>query len=82
MEQTIRTSKQLGAAIRRYRKQSRLSQAELGSQIRKRQATVSTLESDGAGTLATLFAVLSALDLEIVVRSRTKSTTLQLSDLF
>ena len=83
MDQITRTQRQLGAAIRRSRKQSGLTQAALGSRINKRQATISNLESaDGGTTLETLFAVLSALDLELVVRPRSKGGSARLEDIF
>ena len=82
MSQTTRTLKQLGAALRRHRKLSGLTQADLSNRINKRQATVSNLESAESGTLETLFAVLSALDLELVVQPRTKSEVKKLGDIF
>ena len=82
MDQATRTPKQLGAALRRYRKQRGSTQSSLAERINKRQATISSLESAGGGTLDTLFALLSALDLEIVLRPRTKSTTERLGDIF
>lgn len=82
MDQASRTPKQLGAELRRYRKRRGLTQAGLGSRIEKRQATISSLESIGNGTLETLFAVLSALDLELCIRSRIKSGSAQLEGIF
>lgn len=83
MAQATRTQGQLGAYLRRVRKAKGLTQAELGEQIRKRQATVSNLESpEGGATLETLFAVLAALDLELVVRPRTKSSARAIEDAF
>ena len=82
MTQASRTQKQLGAALRRYRKKLGVSQEELGSRISKRQATVSNLEADGSGTLETLFAVLSALELELVIQPRSKSDGVKLGDIF
>ena len=83
MENIARSLKQLGAVVRQTRKQRGLTQASLGSLINKRQATISNLESAESGTtLDTLFAVLSALDLELVVRSRTKGGKEFLGDLF
>ena len=73
MDQPARSLSQLGAFIRRARKAAGLTQGELGERINRRQATVSNLESAGSGaTLNTLFAVLAALELELVVRPRTK----------
>ena len=83
MDQTTRTQAQLGAFLRRARKAKGLTQADLSDRISKRQATISNLESpEGGATLETLFAVLSALDLELVIRPRTKATHKQLEDLF
>lgn len=82
MEPASRTQKQLGSALRRYRKQLGMSQIDLSSRIGKRQATISTLETAGSATLDTLFAVLSALDLELSVRPRSRSTRAKLEDIF
>jgi HTH-type transcriptional regulator / antitoxin HipB len=77
-----RTQVQLGAALRRYRKKKAITQTQLGSLIDKRQATISNLEAEGGGTLETLFAVLSALDLELVIRPRSKSERGSFGELF
>jgi HTH-type transcriptional regulator/antitoxin HipB len=78
-----RTAQQLGAAIRRQRKHARLSQFELGTKIGLRQATISKLEAGEPGTrLQTLLDALTALDLELVVRPRTKGSTADLENLF
>ena len=82
MDLASRTPKQLGAGLRRFRKKQELTQAQLSSRIEKRQATISTLESSGNGTLETLFAVLSALDLELSIRPRTKGSRIRLEDIF
>ena len=82
MNQASRTPKQLGGELRRCRKKRGLTQSQLSSRIAKRQATISTLESAGNGTLETLFAVLSALDLELSIRPRTKGGSAQLEDIF
>jgi HTH-type transcriptional regulator/antitoxin HipB len=82
MELLARTPKQLGAALRRRRRQLRLSQAALGARTNLRQATISALENGEAGTqLRTLVDVLTALDLELVVRERSKGNG-QIADLF
>ena len=82
MNQASRTPKQLGAELRRYRKSRGLTQSQLSGRIAKRQATISTLESAGNGTLETLFAILSALDLEVAIRPRTKGVSTRLEDIF
>jgi HTH-type transcriptional regulator/antitoxin HipB len=82
MTQASRTPKQLGAALRRYRKKLGVSQDALGERISKRQATVSNLEAEGSGTLETLFAVLSALELELIVQPRSKKDGVKLGNIF
>ena len=78
MEQIVRTSKQMGAAIRRRRRILKLSQQEVGAQVRLRQATISSLESGEPGTrMRTLLDVMTALGLEIVVRERLADEDLQ-----
>ena len=83
MEQIARTPKQIGDAIRRQRRKLGLNQAALGEKTNLRQATISTVESGEAGTqLRTLFDLLAALDLELVVRPRGKATADAIEDLF
>jgi HTH-type transcriptional regulator/antitoxin HipB len=83
MDQITRTSPQLGAALRRRRKQVRLSQEALADKVKLRQATISRLESGDTGTkLGTLLNVVAALDLELVVRSRSKGKPTDIEDIF
>lgn len=73
MDDFARTPKQLGASLRRRRRALGLSQAELGERAGVRQATISTIESGGqSARLSTLFDVMSALQLEMIVRDRRK----------
>ncbi len=74
MEQIARTSKQLGAAIRRRRRTARLSQTDLGAKTNLRQATISALENGEPGTqLRTVIGVMAALGIEMVIRERGRS---------
>ena len=83
MDTIARTTKQLGAALRRFRRQKGLTQGSLGERMHARQATVSKLESGQAGTqLGVLIDALTALDLELVVRPRSKGSTDQIEELF
>ena len=83
MDTIVRTTKQLGAALRRYRRQKELTQRDLGDLMHARQATVSKLESGEAGTqLGVLINSLAALDLELVIRPRSKAPADQIEDLF
>lgn len=83
MEQIARTPQQLGAAVRRRRKQLELSQSQLGTRINRRQATISKLEAGEPATqLDTLLDTLAALDLEILIRPRTKGAATDIEALF
>ena len=82
-EQIARTEKQLGAILRRARKQAGLTQGALGGQIHLRQGTVSRLEAgEPAVQLHTLIEALSALNLELVVRPRSQGSAADIEDLF
>jgi HTH-type transcriptional regulator / antitoxin HipB len=74
MQHIARTEKQLGAILRRARKQAGLTQSGLGKQIHLRQGTVSRLEAGApAIQLRTLMEALAALNLELVIRARSKA---------
>ncbi|RAZ89610.1 transcriptional regulator [Mesorhizobium hawassense] len=82
-DQIARNEKQLGAILRRARKQAGLAQGALGDQIHLRQGTVSRLEAgEPAVQLRTVMAALSALGLELVVRTRSKGNAADVEDLF
>ena len=83
MKQIVRTANQVGAALRRERRAKKLTQTDIGSKTRLRQATISRLETGEADTrLQTLFDVLAALDLEIVIRDRSKASAKDIESLF
>ena len=82
-EQIARTPKQIGAAIRRCRRTLGMNQKDVGKKTRLRQATISGLEAGEPGTqLRTLFGVLTALNLELVIRPRTKASTDKIEEMF
>ena len=75
MDMIARTPKQLGAGIKRVRRQKGFTQIDLGNLMSARQATVSKLESGEPATqIRTLINALAALDLELVIRARTKTS--------
>ena len=77
MTQIVRNEKQLGAILRRTRKQEGLSQSELGERTDLRQATISKLEAGSpTAQIRTVMEILSALKLELVVRPRSQSDDL------
>lgn len=71
MEQLVYSPKSLGIAIKRQRKAKKLNQSDVGRAFKIEQTTVSNIEQGAPGTrLQTLFRILAALDLEIVIRTK------------
>lgn len=71
MEQLVYSPKSLGSAIKRQRKAKDLNQADAGGLVNINQTTLSSIENGAAGTrLETLFRILGALDLEMVIRTK------------
>ncbi|MCW5556572.1 MAG: helix-turn-helix domain-containing protein [Verrucomicrobiae bacterium] len=65
------TPQQLGAILRGYRREKGLSQQRVGSAAGLPQGAISLIESDpGPASLVRIYRVLSALNLELVVRPR------------
>ncbi len=66
-----RTPKQLGAILRGYRRERKLTQQAVGKGSGMLQSDISQIESDPSSTsLSRLYRVIAALDLELVVRPR------------
>jgi HTH-type transcriptional regulator/antitoxin HipB len=83
VDQIARTPRQIGAAVRRRRKQMALTQDGLGQRIRLRQATISKLEAGESGVrLQTLLDALCALGLELVIRPRSTASPRDFEDIF
>lgn len=71
MQQIVRTSSQLGHAVRQQRQKQQLSQSELAAKAVVRQATISAIENGAPGTrVDTLVDVMAALGVELVMRDR------------
>lgn len=82
-QQIARNAKQIGEAIRRQRRLQGLQQTALADKTGLRQATISALEAGEAGTkLRTVFDVLTALGLELVIQPRRKGLQENIEDLF
>jgi HTH-type transcriptional regulator/antitoxin HipB len=78
VEQLARSIDQIGQAVRRRRKLLKLTQAQLCERTGLRQATISSLEAgDSAARLSTLLDILTALDLELVIRDRTTGSRIE-----
>lgn len=83
MEHIARTVKQTAAVLRRERRKQSITQGQLGKKIGVRQATISRLESgEDAVSLQTLMDTLTALNLELVIRPRTKASVKNIEDIF
>lgn len=83
MEQVVRTSEQLGNFLQRRRRQLALTQQQLAAKTGVRQPTISDLETSARETrTGTLLSTLAALDLELVVRTRTKSSAKDIEAIF
>lgn len=81
-DQIARTPKQVGDALRRRRRALGKTQKDIAGKTRLRPATISAVEAGESGTLRTLFDILTALEMEVVMRARTKASTEKIEDLF
>ncbi|WP_230281626.1 helix-turn-helix domain-containing protein [Croceicoccus sp. Ery15] len=83
MAELVRSPKQLGVALRRFRRTHNLTQAELAKRAGVRQGTISQVET-GLETvkLTTVMDMLRALDLEVVIQPRTKGSHSDIEDMF
>ncbi|MFA9499204.1 helix-turn-helix domain-containing protein [Mannheimia sp. E30BD] len=69
------TPQMLAHAVKEYRKLQQKSQTEIANLANTKQATISIFENDPTGTkIETLFNILMALELELVVQPRPKSS--------
>lgn len=67
----IKTPQQLGAILQGYRRERKLTQQAVGASVGFPQNAISQIEANpGTASLARVFKVLAALDLELVVRPR------------
>jgi len=82
MQIIARTPLQLGNHVREQRRKLGLSQEQLAAKIGVRQMTVSNIEIAGRARLDTLLRLLAALDLELVLRPRTKSSAGDIEAIF
>ena len=83
MNLVARTPRQMGDALRRFRKLKQLAQSDISGQVGMRQATISSVENGDPGTqLKTLTEILKALNLELVLRERDNTRNVDLEDKF
>lgn len=71
MNYAARTPEQLGSILKSCRTLRGLTQETAGSRVGIKQTTVSAIEANAARTrVETLYKLLSALDLELVIRDK------------
>jgi HTH-type transcriptional regulator / antitoxin HipB len=74
MESIARTPLQLGNYIRQRRRELGLTQEKLAAKVGVRQRTISDVETSAEVRVDTLLRTFAALDLELLIRPRTKSS--------
>jgi HTH-type transcriptional regulator / antitoxin HipB len=82
MENIVRTTRQLANSMRVRRRKLGFSQEQLAAKIGVRQKTLSDIENAKPARLETLLRILAVLDMELVVRERTKSSTKDIEAIF
>jgi len=83
MTSPLRNPQQLGVAVRSRRRKLNLTQADLAKQVRSYQKTISKIESGEPGVkLQTIFDVLRALEMELVIQPRSKGSLSDIEDMF
>ena len=83
MNDLARTPKQIGAVIRRARRQRGWNQSYLGERSGVRQETISAVETGTAvARIETILAILAALDLELRIAPRTRGSAADIESIF
>ena len=78
MNYAVHTPRQLGQVLRGQRKTQQLTQSEVGASVGLLPKTISKLELDTeATTIESLFKLLSALQLELILRPRSQESVTQ-----
>lgn len=76
MKQIVQSPEALGHFLQRVRKAKKLTQQEAGTHFRIDQTTISSIEQGAPGTrITTLFRLLAALDLELIVQDKENKPT-------
>ena len=83
MEPIARTPKQIGDALRKQRRRLKINNTNFAQKAKLRQATISSIEGGEPKTqLRNLLDILSALDLEFLIRPRTKAFSHDIEEIF
>lgn len=76
MDYPIKTSAQLGPVLAGIRRERKLTQTSIGTRVGLAQNAVSVLETDSStASLQQVFKLLSALELDLVIRDRRNQST-------
>jgi len=83
MNQIARSPSQVGNLIQKFRKLKAMSQTELAERSGLRQELISRIESGQNGAkISSICDLLAALDLEMTIGPRTKSSSADIADIF
>jgi HTH-type transcriptional regulator/antitoxin HipB len=83
MNQIARSPNQIGNRIQQFRKLKGMSQTELAQLAGLRQEQISRIEGGQRDSqISTIFDLLAALDLEMTIGPRTKSSAADIEDIF
>lgn len=81
MDHPIRTPAQLSSVLKSVRSERRLTQGAAAAKVGLQQKTVSLIEAEiDRSTIGSLFRLLSALDLELVLRDKGKARSMPESE--
>jgi|APTNR8051073442_1049403.scaffolds.fasta_scaffold60225_1 HTH-type transcriptional regulator/antitoxin HipB len=79
----VRSSDQIGAQLRRLRKEQGLTQADLAAKSGLRPELISRIEQGHPGVhLEAIFALLAALNHEMILQPRSRSSPSDIADIF
>lgn len=79
----MRSASQIGSQLRRLRKAQGLTQADLAATSGLRQELISRIEQGHPGVhLEAIFKLLAALDQEMILQPRTRSSASDIADIF
>jgi len=83
MAHITRSPRQLGTIIQRTRKQRGLTQTQLANLAGLRQELISKIETGHEGTkLSSIYALFAALDLELIIDTRSGRASKNIEDIF
>ncbi|MFV1577460.1 helix-turn-helix domain-containing protein [Phaeobacter sp. JH20_37] len=83
MQNFVRIPRDLGHAVRQARREKSWTQSDLATRSGVWQETISKVEAGRGGTkLDTILALLAALDLELLARTRSKGSASDFDNIF